>query len=397
MNWYYKVEGGEHGPVSPEVLHRLWEEGTLGQMDPVKDDSAGSEWIPLSHAFPSWFERATAPPPLPTTAGVWRDDESDTQFSCWRAACAAWRRVQIILFRPLEPAKWFAIGFGAWLENLGGNFGVSPLNLNLVERKWAGDRAEEVAKLSEFFRHAQDLWRAYWFLLIPALVVSLVVALALGLVLLWVRCRGEFVFLDSVARNRAAVSLPWKTYAREANSLFLWRLAYGLTCGAFGVALLATTLWSIVIPIVKAGKFQLSLAPQLISVAALWLVFGIAMAYIKRFLHDFVVPIMYHLRLPASSAWGVVLGIIRKKLVRFLLYGIFYLFASVVAALFVAVIVVCTCCIAGCFLAIPYIGAVMLLPITVFFRALSLEYLAQLKQYNVFVARENELAPGSQP
>jgi hypothetical protein len=43
----------------------------------------------------------------------------------------------------------------------------------------------------------------------------------------------------------------------------------------------------------------------------------------------------------------------------------------------VMLLVVITCCIAGCLMAIPYVGAVVVLPVTVFFRAYSLEYLAQ--------------------
>ena len=48
-------------------------------------------------------------------------------------------------------------------------------------------------------------------------------------------------------------------------------------------------------------------------------------------------------------------------------------------------IVLCTCCIAGCFLAIPYIGTVLLLPVLVFTRAYSLHFLAQFgPDYDVF-------------
>ncbi len=44
-----------------------------------------------------------------------------------------------------------------------------------------------------------------------------------------------------------------------------------------------------------------------------------------------------------------------------------------------------TCCIGGCFMAIPYIGAVIMLPISVFFRAYSLEYLSQYgEEFRVF-------------
>jgi hypothetical protein len=44
-----------------------------------------------------------------------------------------------------------------------------------------------------------------------------------------------------------------------------------------------------------------------------------------------------------------------------------------------------TCCIAGCLIVLPYLGAVILLPVTVFKRSYSLYYLAQFgPAYNVF-------------
>jgi hypothetical protein len=43
----------------------------------------------------------------------------------------------------------------------------------------------------------------------------------------------------------------------------------------------------------------------------------------------------------------------------------------------VGLMVLATCCIAGCLMALPWVGAVILLPVTVFFRLYSLEYLAQ--------------------
>ena len=53
------------------------------------------------------------------------------------------------------------------------------------------------------------------------------------------------------------------------------------------------------------------------------------------------------------------------------------------AIVFMAIIV--TCCIAACFLALPFVGTVLLLPILVFKRAYALYFLAQFgPQYDVF-------------
>ena len=53
----------------------------------------------------------------------------------------------------------------------------------------------------------------------------------------------------------------------------------------------------------------------------------------------------------------------------------------------VLVAIVVTCCIAGCLMALPYLGTVVLLPVLVFKRSYSLYYLAQFgPAYDVFPA-----------
>jgi hypothetical protein len=50
-------------------------------------------------------------------------------------------------------------------------------------------------------------------------------------------------------------------------------------------------------------------------------------------------------------------------------------------------LVVLTCCIAACLLAIPYLGTVAMLPVLVFFRAYPIHFLAQFGDtYDVFQA-----------
>jgi len=62
----------------------------------------------------------------------------------------------------------------------------------------------------------------------------------------------------------------------------------------------------------------------------------------------------------------------------------------VIGFIVVAAVLV-TCCIAGCLLALPYLGTVLLLPVLVFKRGYSIHYLAQYgPDYDVF-------APGEPP
>ena len=103
----------------------------------------------------------------------------------------------------------------------------------------------------------------------------------------------------------------------------------------------------------------------------------LATAYISVFLGDFIVPLMYRLDLTATEAWQRFIPLLKLHFRPLVLYGLFRLVLGMAAGMAVLLLMIVTCCIAACLAAIPYVGAVLLLPVTVFFRAYSLEYLAQ--------------------
>ncbi|MBN1816823.1 MAG: hypothetical protein JW828_05655 [Sedimentisphaerales bacterium] len=111
----------------------------------------------------------------------------------------------------------------------------------------------------------------------------------------------------------------------------------------------------------------------------------IGFGIVLKFIRDFTVPIMYLRRSTCTQAWREVKALVKANAGRFVVYILFQILINFVIGLIVFAIVICTCCIAGCFLAIPYIGTVLLLPVLVFERCYSLYYLAQYgPEYNVF-------------
>ena len=43
------------------------------------------------------------------------------------------------------------------------------------------------------------------------------------------------MFLDNVVHDRVEIARPWREYQKEGNSLFVWRLLFGLfTFAVFG-------------------------------------------------------------------------------------------------------------------------------------------------------------------
>ena len=57
--------------------------------------------------------------------------------------------------------------------------------------------------------------------------VAFLLILTISLVLAWLSSRGQFMFLHCVAQNKGEVAVPWKRYAQQANSLFLFKLLIG--------------------------------------------------------------------------------------------------------------------------------------------------------------------------
>jgi hypothetical protein len=120
---------------------------------------------------------------------------------------------------------------------------------------------------------------------------------------MWLRSRGTFLFLDGVARNRAAVSEPWREYAREGNSLFLFLLLFGLACFGLVVAGAGVTA-AVALPDIRAWRIGAASVTALIIAVPLLLVFVLAIGVVNLFLFDFVVPIMYLRRQGVMRSWG---------------------------------------------------------------------------------------------
>ncbi len=291
----------------------------------------------------------------------------------------AFEWVKTVLFRPFDLAKWFVIGFCAWLAYLaesGGGFHGGNYNFGSGHGGTAGFRSQ--------LEHARDyvVHNLGW--IIPLGIGLLLVVLAISLLIVWLNSRGKFMFLHCVALNTAEVVLPWQKYAREANSLFLFRIVVsligtvvvlpmvgGLLVLIFGMILRETATVGGV-----AGCVGLFLGLMLVA-----LVFWI----IKRFLNDFVVPIQFLRGSGAVAAWRELFALMSGKGLYFILYLLFRVALAFGISLVVLFVVLITCCCAGCLLAIPYLGTVFYLPVLVLERSYSILFLRQFgPEYDVF-------------
>lgn len=289
-------------------------------------------------------------------------------------------RARTILFRPFDLGKWFVIGFGAWLAQLGSGGGGGGGGGGGDGGRYNVDRDH----IHREFDQARDYVVNNLDWIIPVVVAATVIVIGLWLLLLWLSSRGRFMFLYCVARNKAEVTNPWHQFRDHANSLFAFRAILGLL--TIAAAILPFVLGGIVASVSTA---TLGLNPwTIIGIVAAVLFFVavlIVSAVIGKFTKDFVVPIMYLHTNSAVSAWKTLLALLSVNRARFVLYILIQIAIAIAIATMMLVAACCTCCCAACLFALPYIGTVILLPVHVFTRSYSLYYLAQYgPEFNVF-------------
>jgi hypothetical protein len=307
---------------------------------------------------------------------------------------SALERVKQVLFRPFDLGRWFIIGFCAWLALLGeqgGGGGIGNYNFGPHHGQDGNGFMREFERVKDYV-----MTNLYW--IVPLAVTLVVLALALGLLFLWLSSRGKFMFLHCVALNKAEVAGPWGQFVREASSLFWFRFVLGLIASAVTLPLVALVV-ILVVGMVKAG------APSVVGIAAsavallLIIALAVVFAVIRKLTMDFVVPIMFLRRKKCVEGWRELRGLFAGNVGHFILYFLFQIVLAMIIGTMVLIVVLMTCCIAGCLMALPYLGTVLLLPVLVFQRAYSLYYLAQFgPQFDVFPPAPTPApAPGDIP
>ena len=131
------------------------------------------------------------------------DNQNCTQISVLEPVGKAIEKTGIMLFKPFDFAKWFTIGFCAWLAMLGQGGGCNfNFNSPFGHGNSGGISPEQVR---EFVLSNLPL-------IIGIGSGVIIVSIIIGIVLLWLSSRGRFMFLSCVAQNKAEVKLPWNKY-----------------------------------------------------------------------------------------------------------------------------------------------------------------------------------------
>jgi hypothetical protein len=276
----------------------------------------------------------------------------------------AFAHAKRILFEPFGLRKWFVLGFAAFLAQLGG--GGSTFNLG-------GNPFDQSHSASPDFGPVTAWISEHLALVIVLALLLFLVGLAVAVVFQWLSSRGQFLFLEGVALDRADIAEPWTRLRKLGNRLFRFRLmlllvgiALLIICGGLGVL--------IALPDIRARSFGASAILALLLAGGLLFLGVLVLTMVSLLLRDFVVPIMYRRELGTSEAWAI----LRRDLLpgnrwRFLGFYLMTLLLWIAAT----VLMLLGCCLTCCLALLPYLSSVVFLPIFVFFRCYSLGFLEQ--------------------
>jgi len=288
---------------------------------------------------------------------------------------SALEKVKSILFKPFEIDKWFTIGFCAWLAYLGRS------GLNFHFNFPFGNLHNSGAPLGQ----VQSFFSKHFLLITTLGSIGLLIGLAIMITLLWLSSRGRLMFLYCIAENKAEVKTPWHKFRETANSLLLFKLVAGFI--AFICLAICTAMIILMIILLTKNNTHTNIAKIFAAVclSLITTLIAITSALFFKFTNDFVIPIMYLRNCNCTTAWHQFLQTLSSRKGAFALYILFQIVIAMVIAMILMALVLGTCCCAALFLAIPYIGTVLILPLLVFKRAYSLYYLRQFgPSFDVF-------------
>lgn len=300
----------------------------------------------------------------------------------------AFEKTKQILFQPFDLAKWFTIGFCAFLATLGQGGGFN-FNFNTGGGgSGGGDFQQEMHNLKEGFLNNLHI-------IIPVAIIIFLFIVVISLVLQWLQSRGQFMFLHCVARNVAQVKYPWTRYASQANSLFVFKLILWLI-GMVSSLIFIIPIILLLIPMFRSD-FEYVIFAQFVPIIFLGMglgFLGMIFGLVGTLTKDFVVPVMYLRGCTLVQGWRAFWQLCRENIVKFILFLLFLLVVNIAISAIVLMLIVVTCCCAACFLAIPYIGTVLLLPLLVWRRAYSALFFAQFgPEFDVFGQADPVVVP----
>jgi hypothetical protein len=300
------------------------------------------------------------------------DNTDIKNICCTRAVSSGWDKMEEALFHPFDLGKWFLLGFSAWLANLGQGFGTNFNFPSMPHR--------ETFPLD-------NIPTALIVLICGIVIAAASVGLILAIVMLWIRSRGDFIFLDNLVHGKTLILEPWRRHSNQGNSLFMFRIV----CWILFLGFLLITLTSSLLLCwhsIQAGKIDASCIAGIAFGVMCLFIFMITVVFYELSLKNFIVPIMFKRQKGTLDASLELLTLLSDNPLAFIRYFLVYMLLNICASIAVVVFIFstcCLCCLGFILLCLPYLWAVVMLPVLTFFRFYSIDFLAQFgEDYNVY-------------
>ena len=275
--------------------------------------------------------------------------------------------MKFILFCPFNMEKWFIMGFAAWIAKVGAGGGGGS---------GGGFSSPGDASLAEQFSGFSEFWDQYGTIIITVGLGITLVILTIGTALMWLHARGKFIFLENVLQNRASIVEPWKRYKKQGNSLFLWNLGIGAAGLIF--FLICTAIFIPEFNALRQDEMLTEFAAyRILFVIMLIVIYSGCVSFLQMLVNDFVMLIMAKRNVAVLEAWRYLLPLFKSAFGKFLIYSLVRFVVAILTGLAVLLACLCTCCVLLLALAIPYIGTVCMLPVYIFNRLISVEFIRQ--------------------
>ncbi|MBP5510769.1 MAG: DUF4339 domain-containing protein [Kiritimatiellae bacterium] len=403
--WYYATNNVQHGPFTFEEMKAFAQEGRFSRTDLVWEPGFGNRWRNaggVEDLFPDAVDNVNElPPDIPPTPEPALDRLMESAHnrvplsgvkgevpSVFGSAVLAFRRMRDVLFVSCRFTRWLGIAFCTWL--CGFNFSLrlpnpakSDLGIGSVAHS-GGQSPDAVFKeLQQMFNTAYDTAMQHLHTRTGLIVLFCILCffLVFTLISFFLRCRGEFMFLHRWYHPDESIQTVWRNSRYAAHHLFRWEVGfYFLSLIVLGLTLVYGYR-NILQPYLANGKaWDVKFVIPFIWFASFLSVELLTYAAVRSVIREFIVPVMYWQGCPANAAWRSffslcwqrpfrLLGYYLLMYVLFLVWFFVYLLA-IVGSLFIG----------GILLALPYVGTVLLLPATFFFRGYSLAFIHQWRK-----------------
>ncbi len=287
-----------------------------------------------------------------------------------------------MLFEPFDLGKWFIIAVGAWLATLGEG-GINFPNSYNYNSNASGSGPDMEGVKNVIMENLP------W--VITGAVVVFLLIIGFGILFMWLRNRGKFIFLDNVARNAAGISTPWKQFREQGNNLFVFFLMLGIA-SSLVFLLLMGMIGGTIFLMTQLEGFIIALPVILLMFFFLvGIALGLTIGVFMMFTNHFAVAIMYLRGCGVMEAWSELWLLMKAFPGKFALYFLFQIVIKIAISMIIGFIalIMCLMCFLVILLAVPVVNCTILLPILTFYRSYSLYYLRQFgPEYDVFASPE---------